>query len=218
MMKVPAWADPKLSAELPDLRLGGEGQCLEFKVTFPEQARDLAAEVAAFATSGGGEILLGVADDGSLVGLEPGDAAGADKHRLRAQQIVKTVAPPVKADILIGYEDGRTVLCIRLGAQSEPLYYSESRPYIRSGSMSRPAEPMQVKERVWAHPSSEFKRKAEEIKLRAMEACAAEERRAREDSANQLRAMNEEAAASRRAYDAQSEETMKAITAELLRR
>jgi ATP-dependent DNA helicase RecG len=215
-MNVPPWADAKLSEALPALRSQGEGQLLEYKAAFPEQARDLAAEIAAFATSGGGQILLGVADDGSLVGLEPADAAAADKHRLRAQNIIKTVNPPVKAEILIGSENGRTVLCVRLGEQVEAVYYCDFRPYVRSGSMSRPAEPTEVKDRVWAHRSSEFKRKEEEIEIRAEEAFAEQQRRASEDSADHSRALNEQAMEMRRAFRAESEQTDVAIRRKLL--
>src|SRR5438067_1234069 len=50
----------------------GEGPHVEFKSDFPRQADDIAKEMAAFANSGGGVLLMGVADDGALPGiLEP---------------------------------------------------------------------------------------------------------------------------------------------------
>lgn len=50
----------------------GEGQHLEFKRRVPRPQR-LAKEVIAFANSGGGHLLLGVDDDGSIVGVRDAD-------------------------------------------------------------------------------------------------------------------------------------------------
>ncbi|MDA0873571.1 MAG: ATP-binding protein [Bacteroidetes bacterium] len=47
----------------------GEGRHLEFKRRVPEPER-LAKEVVAFANSGGGHLLLGVDDDGTIVGVK----------------------------------------------------------------------------------------------------------------------------------------------------
>ena len=96
-MTTPNGPDAALSKELPALRSQGEGQQLEFKEDFPAQGHDLAKEVAAFASSGGGRILLGVADDVRLVGLTAPDAAARDAHVRRAQGIVSSVRPTVKA-------------------------------------------------------------------------------------------------------------------------
>ena len=52
----------------------GESQSVEFKCRFPDQARDLAKEVAAFASSNDGTILIGVRDDGIPLGLENADS------------------------------------------------------------------------------------------------------------------------------------------------
>lgn len=55
--------------ELRDLVNGGEGQLLEFKkkATFPEK---IAREMVAFANSQGGQLLIGVDDDGTITGLK----------------------------------------------------------------------------------------------------------------------------------------------------
>lgn len=58
--------------ELERLVTIGEGQHLEFKRQVPKPQR-LAKEVIAFANSGGGHLLLGVDDDGSIVGVRDAD-------------------------------------------------------------------------------------------------------------------------------------------------
>jgi predicted HTH transcriptional regulator len=215
-VEIPAWANVELSQDLPALRASGEGWDLEYKRELPAQAHEIATEIAAFATSGGGRILIGVSDTGELVGLDAASADAADKLRLRAQGILKNVRPGVKADVLVGSEDGKTVLYIRLGKQDEPIYYYDYRPYIRVGTMSRPAEPEEVKERVWAHPSSEFKRKTEEIEIRRRQAYLEHEIRRDEDFANQLRADQQQAVERRQAYARQSDETTDLIRKRLL--
>lgn len=54
--------------EIKRLVARGEGRHLEFKRRVPEPER-LAKEVVAFANSGGGHLLIGVGDDGTLVGV-----------------------------------------------------------------------------------------------------------------------------------------------------
>src|SRR5262245_56594981 len=66
-MQQAPWIDRELSARLPVLRSEGEGQALEYMRAFPDNAHELAKEVAAFATSNAGAILLGINDDGALV-------------------------------------------------------------------------------------------------------------------------------------------------------
>jgi len=68
-MKIPEWADETLSRDLPILCSRGESQDLEYKQEFPKNARDLGKEIAAFATSNTGTIIIGVSDFGELVGL-----------------------------------------------------------------------------------------------------------------------------------------------------
>ena len=73
------------------------------------------------------------------------------------------------ADILFAVENDTPVLAIRIPPQDEPVFYYDYRPYIRDGRRSRPATPDEVKERVWAHPSSEFKRRMEDLKIKQAE-------------------------------------------------
>src|SRR5437899_2152508 len=99
MADLPSWVDKALSADLPRLRSAGEGQALEYMEQFPENVHELGKEIAAFATSNPGVIIIGVADDGSVVGLPGAEAMSArDKWTQRVEGICNgTVKPPVKA-------------------------------------------------------------------------------------------------------------------------
>ena len=166
---IPQWADQQLSANLQNVREAGEGPAVEFKERFPEQAHRLAQELAALGTSGGGVLYVGINDNGDLVGVEASDGDSRDKLVQRAQGTRSTIQPNLRADILFAVENNTPVLAIRIPPQDEPVFYYDHRPYIRDGRTSRPATPDEVKERVWAHPSSEHKRRVEELKIKQAE-------------------------------------------------
>lgn len=165
----PPWAIGGLTETISKIRSQGENHVQEFKENFPGQGHELAREVAAFATSGGGIILIGVDDDGNVVGLNEADRDGL-YHR--AQGIVRQVRPAVKHDISFAYDGGFILTVYVRDDQTEPVFYYEHRPYIRDGRTSRPATPEEVKERVWAHGSSEHKRRMEDLKYKMVKSAA----------------------------------------------
>jgi ATP-dependent DNA helicase RecG len=121
-----------------DILLGeGEGSMLEYKESFsPSLARDLAA----FANSSGGKILLGVRDDGRVVGVR-------DSNKLRAQiqDIARNCDPPVKIlietvgrvmVITVRESENKPVQCRegffwRQGASTQKLSRDEIRDFFR---------------------------------------------------------------------------------------
>jgi len=167
---IPLWADKSYSQKLPSIRALGEGDACDFKKEFPEQGHKLAKTIAAFASSGGGDIFIGVDDAGELVGIASANGAERDKQHERAHGIASSVSPVPAIEIKFAVEDGRTILIIHIvQQQAEPIYYYDGRPYIRDGRRARPAEPSEVKNRVWSHPSSEQKRDLEKLNLKSME-------------------------------------------------
>lgn len=140
------WANRELSARLLALAAAGESQNLEFKERFPDQARDLGKEIAAFATSNAGTILLGVADNGTIVGL-----AECLTHEGRSQVIQRiegictsSVKPIVTPTIHFGVLGHLVVVSIEVPKGNAPLYYAGNIPYIRQITAARPAEPQEV--------------------------------------------------------------------------
>jgi len=152
-MAIPDWADEKLSGDLPVLRSRGESQDLEYKSEFPSNARDLGKEIAAFASSNTGTILLGVADSGELVGIPEGDTPEVrDQIIRRLEGISKgTVKPSITPTAKFAVEDGKVVLVIIVPKGSQPVYYSSNTPYVRHLTQACPAEPHEVVERVAAY-------------------------------------------------------------------
>ena len=146
----PEWIDEVLSEELPLLRDRGEGQHLEFMVSYPQSGYELSREIAAFASSNAGTILIGVADDGSLVGLDNVDAPSARDSLCRRIEGVcaGNVRPAITPTVRFAQEDGVYVLVIGVPRGSQPIYYSKNTPYVRHLSSSRPAEPHEVIDRI----------------------------------------------------------------------
>ncbi|MCU7853905.1 MAG: ATP-binding protein [Candidatus Thiodiazotropha sp. (ex Monitilora ramsayi)] len=149
-MELPDWADATLSRDLPVLRSRGESQDLEYKSEFPSNARDLGKEIAAFASTNTGTILLGVADSGELVGLHECDTSeGRDQIIRRLEGVSKgTVKPSITPTVKFAVENGKVVLVIIVPKGSQPIYYSSNTPYVRHLTQSSPAEPHEVVERV----------------------------------------------------------------------
>jgi ATP-dependent DNA helicase RecG len=144
------WIDLGLSNQLPVLRDRGEGQHLEFMVRYPENGHDLSKEIAAFASSNAGTILIGVQDDGSLAGLDNIDTPeGRDRLCRRVEGVCSgNVRPAITPVVKFAREGDAIVLAIEVPRGKQPIYYSRSTPYIRHLSRSRPAEPHEVIERV----------------------------------------------------------------------
>ena len=140
------WADQRLSRELPVLRARGEGPNLEFKEEFPSNAQKLGQEIAAFATSGGGIILIGVSDVGELTGLEDAETPQARDNLVRRIEGIcrGPVKPSIIPSVVFAVEAERTVLVISVPNGTQPVYYCQSIPYVRHLTSSWPAEPHEV--------------------------------------------------------------------------
>lgn len=140
------WADVEMSQNLFGLCSAGESQTVEFKRELPAQKRDLAKEIAAFASTEGGTILLGVDDDGTVVGVQGAQAASVrDDLMARVVGICQQVEPPFLPRLIWASSGDRAVLCIQVDKGEEPPYYVDGRPFIRHANVSRPANPGEVK-------------------------------------------------------------------------
>jgi hypothetical protein len=133
----------------------GEGQELEFKERFPEQARDLAESIASFATSKPGTIYIGVDNRGNIVGITEvssiSDAMAKDEYQLRIQGITQNIDPPVRVRVEFFEKDSKIIARIDVPKGSEPVYSVEGRPFLRDLASSRRAKPAEVKELYQKH-------------------------------------------------------------------
>lgn len=144
------WINMDASRSLPLLRARGEGQDLEYMVSFPSNARDLAKEIAAFASTNSGTILIGVADDGELIGIPHlDDAQVRDSLLQRVEGLCNgPIQPSITPGAVFAKESDRTVLVLHVTRGNQPVYYCQHTPYVRHLTESRPARPDEVVERV----------------------------------------------------------------------
>jgi hypothetical protein len=136
--------------DIADLISDGEGQAVDFKdygsVDSADLQRDLARHIAAFATSGGGVLLIGVRNDGAISGISGADSVeGRDRWRKALFAASRGVKPAIIVAPEFVDADGAPVLAVRIPRGREPVYYFSNRPYVRDGQASRPAEPDEVK-------------------------------------------------------------------------
>jgi predicted HTH transcriptional regulator len=89
--------------DVKNLAQTGEGTYLEFKRTVPD-AEKIAREMAAFANTKGGTLLIGVDDDRSLVGVD----GYQEEEFLLKKAATKVCAPQVDAE-----KKNRRCICAR---------------------------------------------------------------------------------------------------------
>lgn len=148
----PPWADAALATEIDLLRATGESQSVEFKAQFPKQLTDLGKEIAAFATSNAGLILLGIGDDGRVLGL-----GGCHDHAARQALVARiegicanAVKPAITPSIRFAIIESQVVAALGVPKGAAPIYYSANIPYLRQLTAARPMMPDEVVEAVLA--------------------------------------------------------------------
>jgi len=123
--------------ELHKLVAEGEGQQLEFKhkVSHPEK---VVREMIAFANSEGGTILIGVDDDGELVGVKYPDEELMSLNEALQKYVKQKI---VYHDSLIKLSEKRSVLRLDIPpSEKPPIYFwlnaTEHESYVRVNDMS----------------------------------------------------------------------------------
>lgn len=134
------------SLPLDTVLVNGEGQEIEFMREYPGNVNEFAKEIAAFASSNPGTIYLGVADDGMAVGLDNVQSVKEqDTLRTRVEGVCSNaVVPSIVASVEFATVGDKTIAVVGVPKGSQPVYYSNQKPYVRHGSSSRPAHPQEV--------------------------------------------------------------------------
>ena len=117
-----------------------EGKTLEFK-------RDLSSlppvlkTLVAFANTSGGTLVIGIGDDGAVVGIAD---ALREEERL-ASSIADGIRPAMTPEIDLASHDGKTLLIVHVPHWRGPFYLRSEGPqdgvYVRLGSTNRRAGP-----------------------------------------------------------------------------
>ncbi|MFO7523822.1 MAG: helix-turn-helix domain-containing protein [Ignavibacteriaceae bacterium] len=120
----------------------GEGKNLEFKVELPK-SNTLAKTIIAFSNTGGGKLIIGVNDQGEIIGLEPDVNIFELKDKV-ASIIYETCYPTVLPDIYTTTIDDHLLLIIEVYRGNLLPYYLKNKGkdegvYIRVGATNRKA-------------------------------------------------------------------------------
>ena len=125
-----------------------ETETLEFKRSFSDT---ICREIVSFLNANGGDIVLGVADDGTIVGLNKID----ETMRKIADIVTSQIEPNPQAIISseLRYFDGKTVLVLHISKGNRPIYcqkkygFSSTGCPIRIGTSCREMTLEQIKSR-----------------------------------------------------------------------
>lgn len=105
-------------ADLRNLIQRGEGTYLEFKKTIPSPEK-IAREIAAFANTGGGTILIGVDDYKNITGVD----GYFEEEFLLMEATQKHCVPPVPLDIELVHSGPFDVMVVRVPEmENKPVY------------------------------------------------------------------------------------------------
>lgn len=122
----------------PDqIRRLGETQTTEFKKSLQRQDKALRALCGMLnSQSARGQVLFGVAPDGTVIGVDEGNLDSVQKKL--AQKVRDGFEPRVTCSIEILEKGGRTLVSIKATrASGIPYYEYRGRAYIREGSTTR---------------------------------------------------------------------------------
>ncbi len=130
--------------DVKNLAQTGEGTYLEFKRTIPSAER-IAREIAAFANTSGGTLLIGVDDDKTLIGVE-----GYQEEEFLLNEAARRLCrPKVKISIEIVQFGERDLLVIKVPeAESKPVFVQGekgSTVYIRDKDRNKVASKERVR-------------------------------------------------------------------------
>jgi ATP-dependent DNA helicase RecG len=118
--------------EIREIISNGENSYIEFKEE-GIKAKDLAEEIVAFANSEGGMILIGVDDDGNIVGVSDTLIEERIMNVCRNNCIPNIIPDFERIDI-----DGKTISSITISkGLNKPYYTTDHKYYIRVGTTKR---------------------------------------------------------------------------------
>lgn len=119
--------------ELLEKIYSGEDSTIEFKKELPER-KELSDEMAAFANASGGVILIGVGDNGDIVGIDRESLNGAEKTVVEICQ--DSIVPPVHIVTEKRRIDEKNL--IKVDVSRSPFVHRSANGYfIRQGSTKR---------------------------------------------------------------------------------
>jgi len=148
--------------DLKELRsrfVRGENGRTELKSARPDlpDRRVIAKALVAFANSGGGDLFVGVENDGTITGVDDVDAA----QRFVAQVARDSCNPPLRINLsVLAFADGSVLQVGVPGHLPERPFRGDSRFFVRDGAMSREATSEELKSLLISGSTAHFDEQA----------------------------------------------------------
>lgn len=120
-----------MNPELLDLIAAGESERVEFK----NGIAGIYQAVAALLNTSGGVVLVGVADDGTVIGVDEPESVAASVER----ELRQHVAPPAVVSTEVQLHEGREVIVVHVPKGRDGPYVVDGSIYIRRAASTRPA-------------------------------------------------------------------------------
>jgi ATP-dependent DNA helicase RecG len=128
---------PFAEQDLLNMIAAGEGQALEFKRDVSQRS-DTAGELIAFANTTGGTLLVGVTDDGQIVGVSDSDAVMNALANISRDNCRPSLYPLIERVEVRGV----AVIAVRIDKRTGPPYENNSgQCYVRVGATKQLATP-----------------------------------------------------------------------------
>ena len=160
MKELLAEAEPVKPLSVAEIITSGESATIEFKSSLRWDVREkrvnkelqkvIAKTVAGFLNAEGGILLIGVADDGEVLGIQDDINSTGRKDLDGFQQtLIQTfsnyLGESVAANVRVSFEDieEQAVCAVKVEACQQPVYFTDGKGkefYIRFGSSTRPLD------------------------------------------------------------------------------
>ncbi len=110
----------------------GEGYNVEFKVRVPSKVRELTEEICAFANADGGYLLIGVDDNGQIIGTNL-----ENDKRSAIQSSISEISPALHCDMYAVSIKSKTVWVIDVPSGKDKPYIFSGSIFVREGANSQ---------------------------------------------------------------------------------
>jgi len=131
--------------------LDTESSILEFKQETPQNDQ-IVKTIIGFCNQNGGKLVIGVADNGTIIGISPEEASNAIESLSKA--IYDASTPPILPLVYTQTINEKTLLVVEVSSGTNKPYYRKSEglekgTYIRLGPMTLRATPDLIEELKW---------------------------------------------------------------------
>ena len=122
-----------------------EGQHIEFKKSL-SNLESILQSIVGFANDGGGELFIGISDEGKIIGA----SIGKNTVESLAREISKNIQPPILPEIHSEKREDKIIIVIKIKKSEVKPHFYKSIAYKRSGKTNIQLTPQEIEEMIKA--------------------------------------------------------------------